>query len=324
VSEETVGTHPDTEVPEANVVLDRRVGAAPLSPPGLLFPEAVCPEAYEDHGDNLCAPRQIAAVLKRDLDEICDELREAELRLSGTDTVDQGVTRRVILEFCRQHGLGAAVVHNERVVETIAGTPVLAWTVHESHCWFYSAPQVRRALQQRRLGEAKKLKKTQRPSSTPIVSEWEPWAGELREGHFRVDEEELPQVRLWFLNQGRAPQVLLKDSTRPRALLYRLTQARDGRTGTVHIHGTPQHWEETQAWLGRLGLDYRGEGLPGSALKALQAMLRKNRERVYLDGEQKAELLELHGFRCAICGGPSSEFEWDHVLSLWPCQGKKA
>jgi hypothetical protein len=119
----------------------------------------VCPEAFEDHEDNLCAPRQIAAVLKRDMDEICDELREAELRLSGTDTVDQGVTSRVILEFCKQHGLGAAIVHNERVIETLAGTPVLAWTVHEGHSWFYSTPQVRRALQQRRLGAVTKLKK---------------------------------------------------------------------------------------------------------------------------------------------------------------------
>jgi hypothetical protein len=75
----------------------------------------------------------------------------------------------------------------------------------------------------------------------------------------------------------------------------------------------PQHWEETQAWIERLALDYRREGLPGSALKALQALIRRSRERVYLDGEQKAELLELHEFRCAICGGPSSEFEWDHV-----------
>ena len=168
------------------------------------------------------------------------------MRLSGTDTLDQGVTSRVILEFCKQHGLGAAIVHNERVVETVAGSPVLAWTVHEGHSWFYATPQVRRALQQRRLGAVTKLKKTQRPSSTPLASEWEPWAGELREGHFRADEEELPQIRLWFLDQGRQPSVLLKDSTRPRALLYRLTQTRDGQTGTVHIHGMPGHWEETQ------------------------------------------------------------------------------
>ena len=55
----------------------------------------------------------------------------------------------------------------------------------------------------------------------------------------------------------------------------------------------PQHWEETRSWVERLGLEYRGEGLPGPALKALQALVRRNRERVYLDGPQKAELLEL-------------------------------
>jgi hypothetical protein len=45
VSEELVGTDPETGEAEAHVVIDRRVGAAPLPPPGLLFPEAVCPEA---------------------------------------------------------------------------------------------------------------------------------------------------------------------------------------------------------------------------------------------------------------------------------------
>jgi hypothetical protein len=159
VSEETVGTHPDTGEAEAHVVMDRRVGAAPLPPPGLLFPEAVCPQAFEDHEDNLCAPRQIAAILKRNLDEICEALRDVEQHLSGTDTLEQGVTSRVILDFCGRHGLGAAVVHNERVIETLVGKPVLAWTVHEGHSWFYATPQVRRALQQRRIGAAMKLTK---------------------------------------------------------------------------------------------------------------------------------------------------------------------
>ena len=313
VSEETVGTDPDTGEAEAHVVLDRRVGALPLPPPTLLFPEAVCPEAFEQHADNLCAPRQIAALLKRDFDEICDALRDAEHRLTGTDTLEQGVTSRVILQFCREHGLGAAVVHNERVIETLPGKPVLAWTVHEGHCWFYSTPQVRRSLQQRRVGTVTKMRKVQKASATPLAAAWLPWAQKLEEGHYRVDEAELNDVRQWFLAQGRTPQVLMKDSSRPRALLYRMTQARDGTTGTVHIHGMPQHWEETQAWSERLGLEYRGEGLPSMALKALQTLVRRNRERVYLDGEQKAQLLELFEFRCAVCGGASSQFEWDHV-----------
>jgi hypothetical protein len=141
VSEETVGTHPDTGEAEAHVVLGRRIVALQLAPATLLFPEAVFAEAYEQHADTLCPPRQIASILKRDFDEVCDALRDAEHRLLGTDTLEQGATSRVILEFCRQHGLGAAIVHNERVIETLPGKPILAWTVHEGHCYFYSTPK---------------------------------------------------------------------------------------------------------------------------------------------------------------------------------------
>jgi hypothetical protein len=141
VSEETVGVHPDTGEAEAHVVLDRRVGARPLPPPTLLFAEAVCAEAFEDYGDNLCAPRQIAAILKRDFEEVCDALRDLEFRTIGTDTLEQGCSSRLILEFCQQHGYGAAVVHNERVLETLVDKPVLAWAVHEGHCYFYAKPK---------------------------------------------------------------------------------------------------------------------------------------------------------------------------------------
>jgi hypothetical protein len=81
--------------------------------------------------------------------------------------------------------------------------------------WFYSAPQVRRALQQRRICAATKMKKVQRAVVTPRASEWVPWAQELRDGHVYVEEEDLPEARLWFLNQGRPAQVLLKDSPGP-------------------------------------------------------------------------------------------------------------
>jgi hypothetical protein len=184
ISEEFVATHPDTGVAKSYVVLDRRVGARPIPPPTMLFTDAVCEVAFEEHGDNLCAPRQIAALLKRDLDEICDELRAVELRLHGTDSLDQGCTSPVILEWCRERGYGAAAVHNEQVLETLPGKPVLAWKVHADHCFFYQTPQVRRALQQRRTGAVTKLRKVQGASKTPLASEWKEWKGEIAEGHF--------------------------------------------------------------------------------------------------------------------------------------------
>jgi hypothetical protein len=62
ISEETVGTHPDTGEVETKVVLDRRIGARPLMPPTLLFE------------DFLCVPRQIAALLNKLIDQTFEEL----------------------------------------------------------------------------------------------------------------------------------------------------------------------------------------------------------------------------------------------------------
>ena len=72
ISEETVGVFPGSEDAGALLILDRRVAGKPLPPPTLLFPEHVCDEAYKEYEDKLCAPRQIAILLKTPLDVICD------------------------------------------------------------------------------------------------------------------------------------------------------------------------------------------------------------------------------------------------------------
>jgi hypothetical protein len=64
-----------------------------------------------------------------------------------------------------------------------------------------------------------------------------------------------PKLAFGFLKQGRQAQVLMKDSTRPRALLYPMTAARDGQTGSVHIHGMMQHWTECRSGSGGSGLN---------------------------------------------------------------------
>ena len=55
INEETVGVDPETHVPEAHVVLDRRTRALPMLSSTMLFQEAICKEAFEEHNDNLCA-----------------------------------------------------------------------------------------------------------------------------------------------------------------------------------------------------------------------------------------------------------------------------
>ena len=62
-----------------------------------------------------------------------------------------------------------------------------------------------------------------------------------------------------------------------------------------------------------IAMPYRGEGLPAISAKVLHHLIRHGKERVWLAGEEKAELLEQYGFLCALCGRKASSFEWDHV-----------
>jgi hypothetical protein len=78
ISEETVRI--DRGVGDVDIVLDRRLGARPVFSQ-LLFAEALCEEAYEDHDDKLCCPRQMAAIFKLDLGEFCQDLSKVERAL---------------------------------------------------------------------------------------------------------------------------------------------------------------------------------------------------------------------------------------------------
>ncbi len=318
VGSRRVGTDPDTNLAESHVVLDRRVGARPVFS-HFLFSEALCEEAFEEHEDKLCCPRQIASVLKLEVGAVCEDLLAVERALYQTENWEEvGCSPRMVLEYCRMNGLGCVIVHNEQVLETLPGFPILAFTVHEGHSYFYKSTRVRQALMARRTGEVTRLKKTQRASSTPITSEWKPWANELEAGHFFVDENDLDTVRAWFLDQGKHPKVMMKDKLQARGLLYNLTKRGEGKVGTCVVHSLPENSGLISDWLKRLdiGLEYRGEGLPNVALKVLQRLVKGTREREWLTGERKAELLEEYDFKCAMCDSRSSNLEWDHICRL--------
>ena len=71
-------------------------------------------------------------------------------------------------------------------------------------------------------------------------------------------------------------------------------------------------------------LEYRGEGLPNISQKVLMHLAKHNKEeRVYLTGEQKAELLDEFNFKCAICKQKSTKFEWDHIERLSESWGEQ-
>ena len=323
ISEQTVEVREDgtarVETRLEEDVLERRVGAKP-SLSQLPYPEGLCVEAFEDHPDMLCCPRQIAAVLKRDLGEVCSRMDDVEHALYGTDTWrDRGCTPRMVLEFARAQGLGACILHEDRVVSTLPGPDPLVCAVHENHCYFYGCKKARRALMKRQARPSEKVRRECKSSKTPPFAEWLPWLGEFAPGHYYAPEEDIDAVRAHFLATGRHPRVVLKDDTSARSLAYTCSR-RDGISGTITVHGVPQRAQEIQHWLERLGLDipYRGEGLPAISHTVLLHLLRC-RERVFLAGEQKATLLEEYGFKCALCGGTAQTFEWDHKASFATC-----
>ena len=322
VSEELVAVDPETGHAEAHVsTLDRRIGARPVAA-HFPFLEELCDEAYEDRGDMLCAPRQLAKVLQlkeAGFDDLCSDFDAIaqELYPDEPSWRETGATPRIVMEFAKRNGYGCAVVHNGSVIEQRQGKPIIAFVVHENHCFFYEGLAARRALLKRKVQvQDVRPKKQQRPPQTPPTSEWQKWNCEIGPGHFWVtDEDGIDAVRRWFLEVGRSPKVLLKDERRARALVYHLRKKLDGSAGVCYVHELPKDAEKLVRWLEKLdiGLEFCGQGLPSLSLQVLQLLVKKNHERVWLSGEQKAELLERFNFRCAVCDS-RGELEFDHVL----------
>ena len=317
IHEETVGV--DNGEGEAHVILDRRVGTRPVICT-LPFPEAIMPEAFEEHDDMLCVPRQLAALLRKDFSEICTELEEAEQALYGTCVWQtEGCSPRMIFEFCRRKELACVAVHMDAVIEVQAGNkPIVAFAIHGSHCYFYQDRKARQLLMKRELpSNSAKVQKQSRPNKkTPPAIEWGVWNWRIEPGHFFVEDESINSVRGWFLQQQRHPRVVLKDELTIRCLVYTCSKI-DQVSGVCVVHAMPKESSDIMEWLQRLpvSIEYRGEGLPGITNKVLLALLGQKNRR-FLTGEEKNILLEQYQYSCSNCGAQTSELEWDHIVPL--------
>ncbi len=90
ISEEALKLDKRSGKVDMDVVLKRRMGVLlPASISRFLYPEAICREAFESHGDHLCCPRQIAAVLRLDFGEVVQELGEIEEALYQTSEMEE-------------------------------------------------------------------------------------------------------------------------------------------------------------------------------------------------------------------------------------------
>ena len=93
-------------------------------------------------------------------------------------------------------------------------------------------------------GRGIKLKREHMPNATtPVASEWKPFAHKIEPGHFYTTEEDIATVKTWFLESRRCPRIALKDMNAIRSLTYNFTKI-DAVKGSMTIHAMLQYHPE--------------------------------------------------------------------------------
>ena len=89
----------------------------------------------------------------------------------------------------------------------------------------------------------------------------------------------------------------MKDPASIRTLVYQCTKI-DKHSGAVVIRNAPAEFHDIQDWLKKLPviLKYTRHGLPEISSQVLLKLVKHGKTREYLTEEEKAKLLEHHGW----------------------------
>ena len=285
----------------------------------LPYPEHILPEAFEEHDDKLCVPRQLAALLKKPMQAIVDTFVALK---EGDEWMQRGLSAEDLRTFCVSEGHPFFFASSSRLL--IAYEPeqklgkAVACTLFDNHCYMYRSARCLASWHLRESASTDRSKlRHDAKSVLPPLSDWEMWDEKPRPGHFWCAD--LAGARQWLLCSGRNPRVTLRSIVDLTSLTYICTQHKDGAEGTCKIRRLPAEADAIQHWLARLPLgdfEYRGEGLPSITLRVFSALLRAERRSPAHPERQR--ILEQQDRRCALCGGIfDNDVEWDHATPLW-------
>ena len=268
----------------------------------------ILPSAFEARNDKLCVARQLAELLQlplpevlSDFDAICDKGWE-----------ERGITALEIREFCAWRGAPMFFVSCRGELLDAYQPPVkenraVAFTCYQAHAYFYRSARAVSHCDDTPRNEG--LYRGDRKETTvPPFSEWRPWAGRVESGHFWA--EDLRSVRAALLAQGHQPKVTMRSLCDWRALRLRVRDAPD-----CVVTQYPEDAEILQAWMQKLGLEYRGQRLAGAAAEAFQHLLKAKR----LDPRgSRDRILEEQNYQCKLCSAPIELgcCEFDHVVPV--------
>ena len=271
----------------------------------LPFPDDVLPEAFEQHADRLCVPRQLCKLLGCKFEDLCGEF---DYFLEGYAWRDVGVTSTQLMDFLRDRGVPfhcwADQQHYTWTCAEPQG-PQIAWTVHDDHMFAYRHG---RALEKHRTEQVPTTAlRAEHQGEMPPFDEWRPWDGEPSPGYFHCPC--LRSARMQLLASGRTPKLSLKSLGCWAALRYRCTVQVDGQAGWCVIRELPAEHGLFQWWCETLGVEYRGQNLPGLTLEVFEHLLRGRRKQPTL--AQRRQIVAEQEGKCALCG-EEGQLEFDH------------
>jgi hypothetical protein len=246
----------------------------------LPFYDQILDQAFEDHGDKLCVPRQLAVLLRQSLEETCtafDNICDDGWRL-------RGVTPEEILEFCKFHGCPMFYVAGGQMQATYDPPHKLnravAFTSWEDHAFLYKTAKPIANL----TGKTRQVVATDTKKTLPPFEYWQERKGQFESGYFTAPD--LMAVRREFLQSGRNPKISLRNLAEYSQLSYRCSKTDGNEAGMCVVRERPPDADEITEWLKMLPIEieYNGERLAAITLKVFLTLMKS--ERIYLDSSQ--------------------------------------
>ena len=115
-----------------------------------------------------------------------------------------GCTARIVLEFARSRGLGAAILRNGMQLEQIPVPCPLVAAVHASHLYFYKGQARKKLLDW--------TSKPQSSATSPPTHDWQVRNWQLLSGQYYARKGRFGHLRLRF-GWSPTPRVALKHAT---------------------------------------------------------------------------------------------------------------
>ncbi len=288
----------------------QRLGGLRNAAAHLPYPEQILEEAFVEHNDFLCVPRQIGILLGRSLAEMCASFDDL---LGKTTWRVDGICAKTLKKWCALRGHPMFFVSGAQLVlmhePPVKRGRALAGVAFNGHFYMYKSA---RCVANWTLNDAptdKLVVQQECRSSLPQMCEWKEWAGVVEPGHFFTTD--LTFTRRQLLESGCSPKVTLRGSTEVGGLTIPV-----GRKVCV-IRERIDDRERIEAWLQKLPreIPWCGERLPALAQKVFFELLRA--ERRTPSAAEKEQLLARQDGRCTECGGIfDGDVEWDHVVPL--------